>query len=236
MRFLIQEQSYERPIASGRLRYQRDGAATGAYEDWRLTAAVSGYRFLRVDLDARQAESGDSYLYHLVLDPDGRLERLSYRFWSGTRQLSGTVLPQGGTLIASREIDGRRYEDVSDWSAQTGFWFPSSVGLGLLAHHTGEAQAAPHQAVPAVTLTTVVGGSWPPAEQLFKLQATQVRLEIGPDEPLVIMGKTVDVRPLSIQWGGRRRTVWLDGYDWPLKMERDDGLTAVETRYVRYHG
>lgn len=236
MRFLIQEQSYERPIASGRLQYQQDGAATGAYEDWRLTTAVSGYRFLRVDLDARQAESGHSYLYHLVLDPDDRLERLSYRFWSAARQVSGTVLPQDGTLIASRDIDGRRYEDVSDWPAQSGFWFPSAVGLGLLAQYARNEQSTAQEVIPAVTLITTVDGSWPPVAQLFALHGTEVGLAKGPEEPLAMMGETVAVSPLSIQWEGQQRTIWLDGHDWPLKMRRADGLTAVESRYVRYHG
>ncbi len=60
MRFIVHEQAYEKPIAAGQLRYERDGRATGAIESWRLTRAVEGYEILRVDLDARTAESGHS--------------------------------------------------------------------------------------------------------------------------------------------------------------------------------
>ncbi len=72
MRFIIHQLPYERPIVAGQLRYERDGAPTGAVEQYRLTAAVDGYRFLRVDLDARTAPSGRSTLYHLTLNPDGQ--------------------------------------------------------------------------------------------------------------------------------------------------------------------
>ena len=71
MRFIIHELPYERPLLAGRLRYERDGQPTGAIEFWRLTDAVDGYRFLRVDLDARDAASGRSWLYHATLDAAG---------------------------------------------------------------------------------------------------------------------------------------------------------------------
>ena len=76
MRFIIHELPYERPLLSGRLRYERDGVPSGAVESWRLTAAVDGYRFLRVDVDAREAPSGRSWLYHLTLNPAGLPDRV----------------------------------------------------------------------------------------------------------------------------------------------------------------
>lgn len=92
MRFIIHEMPYERPLLAGRLRYERDGVPTGAVELWRITNAVDGYRFLRVDLDAREAESGRSSLYHVTLNPAGRPEQLKFRLWGNGPEVSGSLV------------------------------------------------------------------------------------------------------------------------------------------------
>ena len=65
---------------------------TGAVEEWRLSDAVDGYRFLRVDLDARNAPSGRSYLYHLTMDKLGNLVQLKFRLWTEGSEIIGSVL------------------------------------------------------------------------------------------------------------------------------------------------
>ena len=92
MRFIIHELPYEKPVAAGRFRYEQNSQATGAVEHWRLTTAVDDYHFVRVDLDARAATSGHTYLYHLVLNPAGRPERLHYRFWTTGVEVTGNIL------------------------------------------------------------------------------------------------------------------------------------------------
>jgi hypothetical protein len=37
-----------------------------------------------------------------------------------------------------------------------------------------------------------------------------------------------------IRWADQARTIWLDAGGWPVQMARHDGLTAVETQYIRY--
>lgn len=238
MRFVIREQSYEKPLASGQLRYEQDGRPTGAVESWRLSEAVGGYQFLRVDLDARQAASGHTYLYHVVLRENGRPERLQYRFWGSELEISGHVLLLDSTVTASRLVNGRRFEEEITVSNGPAFWFPSSVGLSLLA------SLAESETLPAVTLQAPAyvafnsrggqGQATTDSDNVFALKQVETHLRYGDKESLAAMGQEWTVRPLSIRWSSQTRTIWLDANSSVLKMERDDGLTAVTRRYILY--
>lgn len=223
MRFIIKEQPYEQLLAAGELRYERNGRATGSVEQWRLTEAVDGYTFLRVDLDARAGESGNSWLYHATLNPAGRCEMLKYRFWGQGPVVEGNLVLEDDAAVNGRSVDHIRYEDVLALAPGYAFWFPSSVGLGLLAGRSG--------AHPAVTLDATVAPDAP--QSAFSLHATAVTVQPGAPATLAVMGSATAVRPLIIRWAGHTRTLWLDDHDWPLQMQRDDGLTAVETRLRR---
>lgn len=219
MRTLIRELPYERPIAAGRYRYERDGQPTGAVESWRLTAAQEGYRFLRVDLNAQAAPSGDSYLYHLTLDAAGRPDRLSFRFFGSAFQARGNLLFAGDNVTLARTVDDRRLEEERDLAPGYAFWFPATAGLALLAERAEDGET-----VPAVTLDK---------DERFALQLLDVHIQSGRPQPHLIMGKETALRPLTLSWAEQQRTIWIDRHNWPLKMERE-GLTAVETRYIRY--
>ncbi|GIK56647.1 MAG: hypothetical protein BroJett015_23100 [Chloroflexota bacterium] len=214
MRFIVHEQPYEKPIAAGRLRYERDGRATGAVESWRLTQAVEGYEVLRVDLDARPAESEHSYLYHLVRRADKTPERLSYRFWGDDLMIEGTVLLEDTVVTNTRTVNGTTYTDDVELEPGYGFWFPSSVGLGLLAGFGGGT---------AVTLESVSSEQLAVSSERVSAFGLQV-------VAVVVAGE----RPLTIRWLENERRIWLDEHGWVVKMRRGDGLTAVETRAIWY--
>ena len=234
MRFIIQELPYEKPLAAGLLRYQLDGQATGVVESWRLTYAVSGYRFLRVDFDAREADGGLTVLYHLVLNEHGRPERLSFRVWRRDLQIKGNVLSEEGDLIATCEVNGSRREECLTFEAGCGFWFPSGIGLGLPANFAQRYATSGDGSTKAVTLDAEIHECGQADPGTFALKRVDVRLQTAPAERLEIMGRTYLVRPFSIGWNGRQTVVWLDEHGWPLKMKGNDGLTAVEQRYIRY--
>ena len=219
MRALIRELPYERPIAAGRYRYERDGQPTGAIESWRLTAAQEGYRFLRVDLNAQAAASGDSYLYHLTLDAAGRPDRLSFRFFGTAFQATGNLLFAEDALTLARTVDGRRLESERGVLPGYAFWFPATAALALLAE-----EAADDEPMPAVTLDK---------EEQFALRLVNLRIRRGRPQTLPVMGDERLLQPLILSWADQQRTIWIDQHKWPLKMERP-GLTAIETRYVRY--
>jgi hypothetical protein len=219
MRFLIHELPYERPLLSGRLRYERDGRPTGAVESWRLSEAAEGYRFLRVDLDARAAQSGHSWLYHVTLRPDGRPEQIKARFWAAGHEVTTTVNRQGDEWFAARQVDGVAYEDVAHGGA---FWFPAATGLALLRGCVDETRG--------VTLLMDTSD----AARTLALFATPVTIAIGAPVEERVGDETLAARTLSVGWGRNRRTVWYDDDGRPLRLWRDDGLTATAERLVRY--
>lgn len=220
MRFIVQEQPYEKPIAAGLFRFERDGTPTGALEHWRLTSAVDGYQVLRVDLDARSAASGHSYLYHLVRQVDGTPERLGYRFWRSGFQLEGTVLFDKAGAHNRRVVNGRSSEQTVA-SDPNRFWFPSVIGLGLAANlKSGK---------------TVTMNNHAMNDGVLQLEQTELTNETGDGGMKTLNRQTYDTRIHRLSWQDQRRTLTLDiATAWPLKMTRGDGLTAVETHYIWY--
>jgi hypothetical protein len=211
MRFIIHEQPFEKPLATGQFRYERDGAATGAVETWRYTTASQGFRFLRVDLDARDAPSGHTYLYHAVLDENGRITRLQYRFWGDGWKIRGNVLLEEDSVVNTRLVNGVSFSEEEPFTSEDRFWFPAVSGLGLLADLLAEGM------VTAVSLRTDLDDP----NTAFRLFTTP--LHVARDEP-----------QLTLRWENQIRTLWLDENGHPLRMERGDGLTAVATRHVQY--
>jgi hypothetical protein len=229
MRFLIREQPFEKPVATGLLRYEQDGQPTGAVEHWRLTDAAEGYRFFRVDLDAREVASGDTYLYHLLLSPDNRPERLKFRFYNAGKMISGDLIIEDDAMTLLRDINGKNgqhFEETVETDDQTLFWYPSTMGLGTLVYCHRSPDPLPTGTYPAVTLDKTADFA------LHRLDVTL--LPLGQQETLAVARQNVAVRPLSISWQDQLRTVWLNPHRRPVKMVRGDGLTAVETRHIHY--
>lgn len=219
MRFIIHELPYEQPLLAGRLRYEREGQPTGAVESWRLSAAAEGYRFLRVDLDARLAASGRSWLYHAVLDPAGLPEQVKARFWDKGREVVLTAVRDGQKWFASRQFGGASYQEAARGQA---FWFPAGSGLALLRHFVGSTRG-----VTFIMDTSV-------EERTLALAETPVQIVLGEPVTAQIEGESLPARPLLVSWSSSRRTVWLDDEGRPLRLWRDDGLTATAERLVRY--
>jgi hypothetical protein len=224
MRFIIHELPFEKPLAAGQWRYHRDGRPTGAVESWRLTAAQDGYRFLRIDLDARAAESGRSILYHLTLDPQGKPVQLRYRLWTEGPEITGMALFEAEDLILVTEQAGQRVEEVLPLPPEAVFWFPSSTALGLLVD------------LPQAQPLAGVYLRLPSDKNTPGLQAAQATVIITsrPLEQRVIMGKVQDLEPVSIWWEDQERRLWVDATRQPLRMARQDGLAAVETELINY--
>lgn len=230
MRFIVKEQRYEKQIASGQFRYELDGEPTGAVESWRLTAVPDGFEVLRVDLDARQAESGNSYVYHLVRRKDGTPERLGIRFWGSDLEIEGTLLFSETSITGTRTVNGRTFAEDIDIEPGTGFWFPSVIGLGLAATLPGINN------ITAVTLNNEVGADDTLALQVVKMDVFPM---ITDTIELDVCGKMITAVPYMIRWGENQRVITCDLDFWPVRMERPyptfvQPLTAVPTYYNRY--
>ncbi|HEY1409322.1 MAG TPA: hypothetical protein VF434_10285 [Promineifilum sp.] len=218
MRFIIRELPYERLLMAGQLSYERDGKPTGAVESWRLTDAAGGYRFLRVDLDARAAPSGRSTLYHLTLAPSGQAEQLKYRFWGDGLEIAGSLVREGDEWFGRRTVNNEVHEDVA---AGESFWFPSGMGLTLLRGRPGRR--------PAVTLGTATTEP----EQAMRAVETVVSTSVGEVESIRYGDAVLICRPMTVKWNGTRRIVWLDDDGRPIRLWRDDELTARAERLLR---
>ena len=218
MRFLVREQSYETPIASGRLRYSLADVPTGVLENWRLTNAIDGYRILRIDVDGRNSLSGDSYLYHLLMDPAGQPERLTYRFWGGTgHKVEGNLFFEADQIICSRTINGERAKDMALVRPEPLlWWFPAAASMSTF----GQLSSAEYS------------GMYLDENADLVLQALPVKVELGPIEELKVMNRVVQTQIRTVCWADQKRTIWFDDHNWPIKMQNDQ-LAAAEIRYVR---
>ncbi|MCB0007897.1 MAG: hypothetical protein KDE04_15635 [Anaerolineales bacterium] len=217
MRFLVREQGYERAVASGQLRYSRDGAPTGVVESWRLNEAVQGYRVLRVDLDGRAA-GADSLLLHLLLDPAGQPERLTFRAWAADGgKLEGNLFFDADQLVCGRTRDGERLPDVHlPRPEPLRWWYPAGTGLAAFAELTAgtheliyldpDADFAPRPVLVSVGAVATDGLDWR-------------------DRPVPAQKRT-------ISWAQQTRTIWFDEHNWPRRINAG-AWQADEVRYVR---
>lgn len=225
MRFLVKEKSFEVVVAAGQLRYERAGIATGTFEAWRLTrVAATGDQILRVDLDGR-GNRGESFLYHLILTADNQPQRLTYRYLSKLgREIRGNVLFTQGRLINNRQISGVYHAEEA---VQVPFFFPTTIGLGWLARQqpTGGVIGLDVQ---ATALEHKFDFSH--SEPVFEPQRSR-------DVKLLEIGRTTyPATTLTIRWNNTRtQKLWLSQkQQWPLKMQHNNGLTAIETQYIWY--
>ncbi|MBK8984519.1 MAG: hypothetical protein IPM39_00320 [Chloroflexi bacterium] len=231
MRFIIHEQPFEKALAAGQYRYAQDGRATGAVEEWRLTAVTDGYQFLRVDLDARAAPSGHTYLYHAVVNPGGQVERLKYRFWGGGLNVVGDVVLEETAVTATRTLNGQDSEQVIDLPKGYRFWFPSVAGLHFADWRGNEPKTA-------VTLNGHIGASDTLAVQEVSFT---YHMLITDYMEMEIAGQLRKYVPHKLAWNDQQRIIWrsYDESRWPLGMVKMGGaykeeLTAVATRHIQY--
>lgn len=221
MRFVIHEQPYEQPLATGQFRYLQNGEPTGAIESWRLSAAVDGYRFLRVDLDARAAESGRSYLFHMVLNPDNRPEQLKYLVFAQGLSISGAIVWEADDLAGARTVNDTTFEDVVPRGE---FWFPSVMGLSILSDGT-VSSSAPVE-LPGATLQT----AWDEVAGAFRLYHTPVWLA----KETTVAADGSDLMHLQVMWSDEKRELWLGSDGYPLRLSRPDGLQAEVMQFLAY--
>jgi hypothetical protein len=226
MRTIIHEMDYENPIGAGKLLYESEGSPTGVLETWRFTSALDGYFFIRVDLDARESSGRDSCLFHLLVNPNMKIERLKYRYLSAPTDIAGDVQFDDQNIRMSREITDNRSKrkrielDELPFHPNTEFWFPSVMGIGVMASN-----AVGRNTCDFVSLDEK-------QEYIFRRGSAQFSWE--EEARLVSTNQEVTVRCCSIEWNGRQSKVWLDKYNWPVKASIPGDVSVLETAYVRY--
>jgi hypothetical protein len=220
MRCIIREQPYEKLLAAGHFRYQKDGEPTGVEEVWRLTELIEGYRNLRIEIDARNSIGGETTLYHLVINPSGQPERLKMRQFGSGSAMSGDVHLEANTLVIYSDIDGKRFEH--ELAPPEGYLFvvPSVIWFGFLlaGNHS-------QQDVPAASFS-----------QEYDLQPLEstIKLSRQGKKKVNVSGFDIDVRTFQVDWLGQRCHLYVDQYDCIVEALYGDGLIAKETKYIRH--
>ncbi len=226
MRFLMREMEYEKPIASGRFRYEREGKPTGLVEAWRFTRALEGFYFLRVDMDTHNPFNQEICLYHLLLNPAMNIERLKFRYFGSRIEIEGDLQFTNHIVTLNRVIidklkntKKRQVEEISVESDAV-FWFPSIVGLGLVASKDSKDSRRSFLSLDKDSYFASLRGT--------------ARFIWGEEEDTVVMRQNVAVRPCSISWDTDTVRLWLDDFGWPIGASFADGLSATEIAYLRY--
>lgn len=220
MRFIIREQEYERLIAAGRLIYRASGKETGTVERWRLTQAIDGFWVMRVDLDQRETTVASSTLFHLLLDPRRRPERLKLRHFSQDVDDEVDVLIENGSLTVRRTYDGQSAEDEMSLPPGFGLLMPAVVGLALFVDGSQG-----QRSVEAIALDE--SNNFVPCLKSLDLMSL-------PEEELTVTGQRIAVRPYLIRGSGIDVKLWIDDRGLPVRLNDSDGRQVIEDRYVRH--
>ncbi|MEM9774842.1 MAG: hypothetical protein AAF902_09695, partial [Chloroflexota bacterium] len=138
MRFVLKTQPYEKPIAAGSFRYEPQGII----ESWALAHALDGYKFLRIDVDARHLENqGYSTLYNVVIGPNHNPENVKFRHFTvvppaaaGGLRIKGQIAFDDDVVFVTREFSGERFEDE--------FEMPLGLSLPVAARWSPEDPSA----------------------------------------------------------------------------------------------
>ena len=119
MRYLHPVQAHERFLASGRYRFFKDGELLPRTESWTIHSHPDGEKFVRVDMDAREAE-GKSILAEALLNSGDSLVRFDIRyenarFEGGIKNLRATYQLADERLQVGFSMNGdeRKYDEVS---------------------------------------------------------------------------------------------------------------------------
>jgi len=226
MRFLIREMEYEKPVASGSLRYEQDGNPTGLVEAWRFSSALDGFHFLRVDMDANNPRNQETLLVHVLLNPDREMERMKFRYFesqieiSGDMQFNHDVITLNRIVLDKFQKTEQRQLDEIPRKAGTVFSVPPTAVLSLATSLVLE-----DDRVPMITLDR---------ESSFAMQEDTASFAWTMEEERAILRNVIAVRQCSICWRMKETRLWLDKTYWPVSASFSSGLSAVEIAYWRY--
>jgi hypothetical protein len=98
-------EQHEELVARGQYHFARDGQDSSKVEHWNLHVLPDGSSVLRADVDGRKTPEGSSVLVHMLLGPDGHVDRLHVRYQDKRRKAEAqlTVFPDYAILTRSRD-------------------------------------------------------------------------------------------------------------------------------------
>jgi len=143
MRRLHPISEHEQTVAQGAYAYRQAGEHAGAGEEWELTRLPDGGHIYRV-------EAGDGEgLWHLMLAPDGRPDRLQLRLHddAGRRFDATYTFFDTEVLVSGGQVGRRPEKDVTELPAGYSLLWLPFAGRGM-ARIGCDSEAGAAQAVP----------------------------------------------------------------------------------------
>ncbi len=219
MRFIIREQDSERLLAAGLFSYHHNGQYTGVTEEWRLTEVLNRYQILRTDIDARESKSEESTLFHMVINSENQPERLKIRFFSPASQGWADLIMGDNIITLTQKIGHQRWEDEAPYADKSGFLFSSAAWLGYWMSHQGSKVAS-----------RILHLS---QKEKFELVERPLAVQRQEGKPVIIGGQSIPAELFTVTISDEKQNLWIDKFGLGLKVVLGNGLTAVETRYIR---
>lgn len=137
MRRLHPVSHHEHVVARGEYTYLQDGDPTGTVEEWELTRLPDGSRIYRVEI-------GGTGLWHLIVAPDGRPDRLQVRLRDDTgRRFDATyTFFDQEVLVSGGQVGKRPEKGAVELPPDCGLvWAPFAGRELALARHDPKAGA-----------------------------------------------------------------------------------------------
>lgn len=216
----------EQMVAQGEYVYLRDGQPTGTVEEWELTRLPDGSRIYRVEVGASDE------LWHLILAPDRRPDRLQVRLREeGGRRFDATyTFFDDEVMIAGGQVRERPVKNFVDLPPGFGLlWVPmAGRELSLLAYDpdAGDPQ----------TVMLYVMHQRSPEEDWLSARPVRFAVErLGRDTLEVLAGSFEAEKVRLTVPGLADQQGWFDRHGTVLQWQSGDQTQAVLSRYRRFN-
>jgi hypothetical protein len=123
--------------------------------------------------------------------------------------------------MASGGAERGRFENELELESSYGFYFPTAIGYALLLRYALE-----QGEISAVTFDQA---------RTSLLNQKSVIISAQAEEVLKVVRQKIVTHSYLIRWADQGNQIWLDDYQWPLKIDFGNGQVANETQYIRYY-
>lgn len=225
MRRLHPISDHEQPVAQGQYDYLADGENTGIGEQWELTHLPDGSRLYRVEVG-----EGDG-LWHLIVAPDGRPDRLQIRLRDDAgRRFDATHTFFEDEVVVSQGQVGKQTEQRAV-SLQPGYgllWAPFAGRELALTGYEADASGPQSAALYLIRRLSSDEG-W--------LSGRSIRGAVGGSDNAILTMPAGSFEAREVVFSTSElpdQRGWLDEHGNVLRWEADSEVRAVLSRYRRF--
>lgn len=227
MRRLHPVSDEERVVAQGEHQYLRAGEPTETGEQWELTRRSDGCRIHRVEVGDGEG------LWHLILESDGRPDRLQVRLRdeAGRRFDATYTFFEDEVMVVGGQVGLESKKNVVELPPRYGLVSAPFAGreLRLLGY---DPEAGPQQ-----TITQYLLRQRPSDEGWLSGRPVECMLEDLGESELEVPAGTFEAREVQFTTPDLpRQRGWFDRHGTLLRWQSGDRVQAVLSRYRRFDG